>query len=257
MLQMNEYEEKRLQNIERNRQLLQQLDIIRVKEQVYEEPPSVPAKRRVVDKPKDSIGKPKKQKLELPQRKSTRLRGLPAPEMQIETDKENHVLITGAEEPMDDDLWDGKLLSADEYFKDDIKKDAIRTDGHFGGSSFHSRLFVLVALNNVVTLTGWLSEELMKKYGFEANAADCWEKNGGGKFSYKDPLGTGKKPGKASRTSAKAIAQMMWKKNPNMYFYRHNEPSVEQWTGDWTEEEKNIFLKLAKEHGCGDKVGEV
>ncbi|CAM0138854.1 unnamed protein product [Umbelopsis sp. WA50703] len=233
---MNEYEEKRLQNIERNRQLLQQLDIIRVKEQVYEEPPSVPAKRRVVDKPKDSIGKPKKQKLELPQRKSTRLRGLPAPEMQIETDKENHVLITGAEEPMDDDLWDGKLLSADEYFKDDIKKDAIRTDGHFGG---------------------WLSEELMKKYGFEANAADCWEKNGGGKFSYKDPLGTGKKPGKASRTSAKAIAQMMWKKNPNMYFYRHNEPSVEQWTGDWTEEEKNIFLKLAKEHGCGDKVGEV
>jgi hypothetical protein len=46
------------------------------------------------------LGKPKKQKLELPQRKSTRLRGLPAPEMQIETDKENHVLITGAEEPV-------------------------------------------------------------------------------------------------------------------------------------------------------------
>jgi hypothetical protein len=35
----------------------------------------------------------------------------------------------------DDDLWDGKLLSADEYFKHDIQKDAIRTDGHFGGSS--------------------------------------------------------------------------------------------------------------------------
>lgn len=44
----------------------------------------------------------------------------------------------------------------------------------------------------------------MKKHGFEANAADCWEKNGGGKFSFKDPLGTGKKTGgRSQRTSAK------------------------------------------------------
>lgn len=44
----------------------------------------------------------------------------------------------------------------------------------------------------------------MKKHGFEGNAADCWEKNGGGKFSYKDPLGTGKKStGRSQRTSAK------------------------------------------------------
>jgi hypothetical protein len=123
-----------------------------------------------------------------------------------------HYANNKAHVKMDDDLWDGKLLSADEYFKDDIKKDAIRTDGHFGGSSFHSRLFVLVALNNVVTLTGWLSEELLKKYGFEANAADCWEKNGGGKFSYKDPLGTGKKPGKASRTSAKVCDMIRYQR---------------------------------------------
>jgi hypothetical protein len=43
----------------------------------------------------------------------------------------------------------------------------------------------------------------MKKHGFEANAAECWEKNGGGKFSYKDPLGTGKKNNRSQRTSAK------------------------------------------------------
>jgi hypothetical protein len=61
-----------------------------------------------------------------------------------------------------------------------------------------------------MTLIGWLSEELMKKYGFEANAADCWEKNGGGKFSYKDPLGTGKKTGKGSRTSAKVSSAVKW-----------------------------------------------
>lgn len=54
---------------------------------------------------------------------------------------------------------------------------------------------------------------------------------------------------------AKAVAQMMFKKNPNMYFYRHNEPGVEQWTGDWTEEEKQKFLEVAREHGCGDKWG--
>lgn len=55
-----------------------------------------------------------------------------------------------------------------------------------------------------IRIQGWLSEELMKKHGFEANAADCWEKNGGGKFSYKDPLGTGKKTASRSqRTSAK------------------------------------------------------
>lgn len=60
---------------------------------------------------------------------------------------------------------------------------------------------------------------------------------------------------------------MMWKKNPNMYFYRHNEPGIvssvcageqansgidyddfqEQWTGDWTEDEKSIFLNVSRQ----------
>ncbi|KAI9287440.1 hypothetical protein BC943DRAFT_319793 [Umbelopsis sp. AD052] len=235
---MNEYEEQRLKNIERNRQLLQQLDILRAKDDTFDIPSTITTlpKRRIVENAQRAVGKPKKIKVELPPaRKSTRLRGLPAPDMQVEVDKENHIEITQQEESVDDDLWDGKLLTADEYFNEDVKKNAIRTDGHF---------------------RGWLSEELMKKHGFEGNAADCWEKNGGGKFSYKDPLGTGKKStGRSQRTSAKAVAHMMWKKNPNMYFYRHNEPGIEQWTGDWTEDEKSIFLNLAKEHGCGDKWG--
>ncbi|CAO3658858.1 unnamed protein product [Umbelopsis vinacea] len=164
------------------------------------------ASTRVVDNPRKIIGKPKKAKSVIPPRKSTRLRGIAASDVQVETDKENHVEICGQDESVDDDLWDGKLLTADQYFDDYIRKTAIRTDGHY---------------------RGWLSEELMKKHGFEANAADCWEKNGGGKFSYKDPLGTGKKTASRSqRTSAKAIAQLMWKKNPNMYFYRHNEPGI-------------------------------
>ncbi|KAI7853325.1 hypothetical protein BDC45DRAFT_151810 [Circinella umbellata] len=95
----------------------------------------------------------------------------------------------------------------------------------------------------------------MEKHGFETSAAEAWEKNGGGSFSYKDPLGTGKKKGRASRTDAKAIAKEMFKKNPNAYFYRHTEPGVEQLTNEWSEEEKKLFLETARTHGCGDKWG--
>lgn len=38
----------------------------------------------------------------------------------------------------------------------------------------------------------------------------------------------------------------MFKKNPNQYFYRHNEPGEEQWVHDWSEEEKNLFLKVKR-----------
>ena len=44
-------------------------------------------------------------------------------------------------------------------------------------------------------------------------------------------------------------------KNPNQYFYRHCEPGFIQNTGDWTEEEHELFLQTAKTHGCGDKWG--
>ena len=42
----------------------------------------------------------------------------------------------------------------------------------------------------------------MAKYEFEDSAAEAWEKNGGGAFSFKDPLGTGKKKG-SGRVNAK------------------------------------------------------
>jgi hypothetical protein len=43
-------------------------------------------------------GKPKKAKSVIPPRKSTRLRGLAASDVQVETDKENHVEISGQDE---------------------------------------------------------------------------------------------------------------------------------------------------------------
>ncbi|KAG0168280.1 hypothetical protein DFQ29_010215 [Apophysomyces sp. BC1021] len=164
-------------------------------------------------------------------RKSSRLRGIEPPAIEIETESTLEIPKQQGE-LVNDELWDGKLLKADEYFDEVTCQNAIRTQGNF---------------------TGWINPELIEKYQFELSATEAWEKNGGGKFSFKDPSGTGKKK-TGSRTSAKAISQMMFKKNPNMYFYRHNEPGVEQWTGDWTPEEKEVFLKVAREHGCGDKV---
>lgn len=33
----------------------------------------------------------------------------------------------------DDELWDGKLIPADEYFDEETRQKAIRTDGHYKG----------------------------------------------------------------------------------------------------------------------------
>jgi hypothetical protein len=38
----------------------------------------------------------------------------------------------------------------------------------------------------------------------------------------------------------------MFRKNPNQYFYRHNEPGVEQWVHEWSEEERELFLEVKK-----------
>lgn len=46
----------------------------------------------------------------------------------------------------------------------------------------------------------------------------------------------------------------MFKKNPNQYFYRHNEPGEEQWLHDWSAQEQELFLEIVRQHGCGDKV---
>lgn len=43
--------------------------------------------------------------------------------------------------------------------------------------------------------------------------------------------------------------------NPNSYFYRHVEPGLEQWGGDWKEEEIRAFCLTAQQFGCGDKWG--
>ncbi|RUP43639.1 hypothetical protein BC936DRAFT_136920, partial [Jimgerdemannia flammicorona] len=73
---------------------------------------------------------------------------------------------------------------------------------------------------------GWLNPILIAKHGFESSASEAWDRNGGGKFSFKDPLGTGNPAKGGKGPSAKIVAQMLFRKNPNAYFYRHNEPGV-------------------------------
>ncbi|RCH82707.1 hypothetical protein CU098_008734, partial [Rhizopus stolonifer] len=127
-----------------------------------------------------------------------------------------------------------KLLTAEEYFSEEIKKKAVYVDGHFNG---------------------WVNPVIMKKYGIESSAAEAWEKNGGGVYSFSDPTGSGKKRKKGAPSNAKSESLKMFKKNPNQYFYRHNEPGEEQWVHDWSEEEKALFMKVAQQYGCGDKWG--
>ncbi|KAJ2761364.1 hypothetical protein H4S06_001247, partial [Coemansia sp. BCRC 34490] len=163
-----------------------------------------------------------------PARRSKRLRGESA---EPTTRAEEMVVETG-------DV-SGVLATADAYFAKETLDKAIRVGGHY---------------------SGWVERGVMERLGIQGNATDAWESEGGGKFSFKDPLGTGKPmpkravPG-GSQSMARYVASKLLKKNPNAYFYRHTEPGVEQWTGDWTADERDVFLRIAREFGCGDKWG--
>lgn len=79
---------------------------------------------------------------------------------------------------------EGRLLTAEEYFSKEVKSKAIIVDGHF---------------------KAWVNPELMHRYGIEASAAEAWEKNGGGTYSFADPTGSGTKRKKGSVSNAKVF----------------------------------------------------
>ncbi|KAI8910813.1 hypothetical protein EDD86DRAFT_203659 [Gorgonomyces haynaldii] len=56
-------------------------------------------------------------------------------------------------------------------------------------------------------------------------------------------------------SKAKFDSYVGLRRNPNQYFYRHTAPGVEQSSGEWTSDEIDTFLKIAREFGCGDKFG--
>lgn len=131
-----------------------------------------------------------------------------------------------------DELWDGRLIPPDKFFSPEICAKAARVDGHFRGAAFRKVTFLLspaiITRYKLLRDIGWLNPILIAKHGFESSASEAWDRNGGGKFSFKDPLGTGN-VAKGAKPSAKVVAQMLFRKNPNAYFYRHNEPEVVSW----------------------------
>ncbi|KAF9285066.1 hypothetical protein BGZ68_004161 [Mortierella alpina] len=263
--ELSEYERLRLENIRRNQEMLQflqlpsianekQMAIIEGKpadavaalgDKTDETPAPVRMKRQSVKKAP---------KIVLPARTSNRIRGVPVTLLEIgENDMldpesrpqtQSGINTTTKAESNDegsdrDDEDPANLMSGDLFFDKDTRDKAIRVDGHY---------------------KGWLNSEVMVKYGFEKSAEDAWEANGGGTFSFSDPSGTStvgssKKSTRRPKHDAKMVAKAMFKKNPNSFFYRHNEPGQEQWTGDWTESERELFLQVAREYGCGDKWG--
>ncbi|KAJ1898263.1 hypothetical protein LPJ66_002865 [Kickxella alabastrina] len=161
-----------------------------------------------------------------PTRQSRRLRGESAGEITV---AEAEAVETGD--------FSGLLQTGEERFGSAVAQEAVRVSGHY---------------------SGWVEPGVMERLGIRGNAAEAWESEGGGKFSFADPLGTGKKIHKrmtGGQSVARFVAAKLLRKNPNSYFYRHTESGVEQWTGEWTEDERLEFVRVAREFGCGDKWG--
>jgi hypothetical protein len=152
-----------------------------------------------------------------PARISNRIRGIAVTPLEI---GENDAVEKKSDAQKDDDNTEEEnvddvedttnLMSGDLFFDKETREKAIRVDGCY---------------------KGWINSEVMKRHGFEKSAQEAWEANGGGAFSFKDPLGTSEEAGtsrsKSSRRpryDAKLVSKALFKKNPNAYFYRHNEP---------------------------------
>ncbi|RKP11593.1 hypothetical protein BJ684DRAFT_17832, partial [Piptocephalis cylindrospora] len=89
-------------------------------------------------------------------------------------DNDNKAHTTGGT-PSGDGLIEGKddpdanvLLDPEDFFPQHILSKAVHVTGHFHG---------------------WISAELRARWGIEASAEQAWEAEGGGKFSFKNPMG--------------------------------------------------------------------
>jgi len=226
MENINEYEKQRLENIRKNKEKLKELNLLSASI-LFEDLKKKEIKKRKRKYEKRNIKeiKPDFKRITRNQAKELKLN--------IKTNEEKNNVeneINIEEEEI--------LIPAEEYFPEEIKKKAIIVNGHFNG---------------------WINPELIEKYHFEKSAKEAWDNNGGGKYSYKNPLGEFKEVTKSVKprnwSSAKFTASKLFQKNPNAYFYRHLEPGLKQNIGDWDDNEKERFLKIAKQYGCGDKWG--
>ncbi|KAG0025586.1 hypothetical protein BGZ81_007068 [Podila clonocystis] len=257
---ISEYERERLENIKRNQEMLQFLQLPATSAVIQVATLEGTPKEEIEAKVKVATPAPKRT---FKQRERKEVAPLEIGENDTVDSGESRQKNSGSsskatsgditqenEENDSDEENPGSLMSGDLFFDKETRDNAIRVDGHY---------------------KGWIHPEVLARYGFEKSAQDAWQAHGGGTFSFKDPLGDMNGEGAVAGTSlagshskskskrpkhdARMVSKAMFKKNPNAYFYRHNEPGQEQWTGDWTLEEREIFLQVAREHGCGDKWG--
>ena len=162
---------------------------------------------------------------ETPRRKSARLSASPAGKQ-----SEGAAAAADDDDADGDDGAAGAPLTCDEWCAlNNIANPGPRMDGRF---------------------QGWVEESVRRTLGIRENATAAWEANGGGKFERKC---TGFE--RHGAEAAKLFAKSQLHKNPNAYFYRHCRPGVAQRDGEWTDEEVQKFVQVAKEYGCGDKWG--
>jgi len=136
-----------------------------------------------------------------------------------------------------DDLVKEELKEAVEFWKSRNVTPEVTSDGHF---------------------RGWVQVDVARRCGIALDPRQFWEQNSSLYHQLKKAptKAKGYSSGRARGWSdAKSLSATMLTINPNQYFYRHCEPGVEQWTGEWTKEEYDLFMSVAKKFGSGDKWG--
>ncbi|KAG2492627.1 hypothetical protein HYH03_009043 [Edaphochlamys debaryana] len=130
------------------------------------------------------------------------------------------------------------IMTQEEYLASKglpVPADAFATDGHF---------------------RGWVAPDVVQRFGLAGSAAEAWEAGGGGQFKRKITKADVPAQFRSKGWSeARAFAAGQLHKNPNAFFYRHPAPDREQATGEWTQEEHDLFVQTARKHGVGDKWG--
>ncbi|EME32090.1 hypothetical protein Gasu2_10750 [Galdieria sulphuraria] len=235
MSSASEYEKRRLENIKKNEEILLRLGLNAVApcRELKRSEPSALSIVTKSDAKRHTIG------LEsyLPKRRSTRNKELKSERLESKEKEisENHE--ENCTVHMEEDEADA-LIDLDTWCDMNNIQPGPWVDGHY---------------------RGWVNEDVRQSLGIASSASEAWESNGGGKFSYRNPYGhmdtKSIKKDTKTRSSAKEWARKMIYKNPNAYFYRHTCPGEEQKYGEWSEEEVDLFVQVAKTYGSGDKWG--
>ena len=229
----NEYEKERQERIKRNMEIMRSLGLQGMADKVLhlQRPESKVHKRNIQQKQKRVRVKEEGAERERVTRRTRSTAPLTETnEGCAPSDKNAVACLEGIFEEED------RLLDLEEYFaihNIDISG-SIRSDGHFHG---------------------WVCSKVAEEWGIKAHAAESTESSP--HTSKAAALQNCKTACKSSKgwSGAKAFAATQLQQNPNAYFYRHVAPDQEQAQGEWSAEEHELFLKVARQWGCGDKWG--